>query len=413
MLGVGPMRILPRLSRPLFALPLLVLMAACASVKPRSALMERVGHSNMSVGELRIRVRDMARRFPVVLEATADEVAKGSDSAETREAMLRFKSNGVPAMQAALLQPDPVAALIDGWAFLVQLQQVLPKVATPEVQSSFQKSLGNLESEVETLWRELSGKQDVSDLSGLVHKWATEHPLTGPVLMRESTAPLLASFTDRSGVGLLGATANLVQDTQDIINRVDLYAGSLPRQARWQAEIAVQEMMEGTPVLTSAMGELNRAVDVLVRVGALADKTPRWVTGERESLQGFISSERQAVMDEVRGERQVVVDALHTERVQALQQTDTMGRGWVDHAFDRAEGLVNHIFLWLLGLAALLVLGALGVAALLTRGGRRGEGPRWGRRRAAGEPPRGEGLGVPAPEVEHGPPGEHPGEPHH
>ncbi|MFL5355075.1 chemotaxis protein [Archangium sp.] len=379
--------------------------------------MERVGHSTMSVGELRIRVRDMARRFPVVLEATADEVVKNSDSAETREAMLRFKSNAVPAMQAALLQPDPVAAMIDGWAFLVQLEQVLPKVATPEVRSSFQKSLGNLESEVETLWRELSGKQDVSELSGLVHKWATEHPLAGPVLMRDSTAPLLASFTDRSGVGLLGGTANLLQDTQDIIARVDLYAGSLPRQARWQAEIAAQEMVEGTPVLTSAMGELNRAVDVLVRMGTLADRTPRWVTGEREALQGFISSERQAVLegvlDGVRGERQAVVDSLHTERVQALQQTDVMGRGWVDHAFDRAEGLVDHIFLWLLGLAALLVVGALGVAALLTRGGRRGEGPRWGRRRAAGGPPRDGGPGVPGPGVEHGPPGEHPGEPHH
>jgi hypothetical protein len=411
------MRILPRLSCRLFALPLLVLMAACASVKPRSALMERVGHSTMSVGELRIRVRDMARRFPVVLEATADEVVKNSDSAETREMMLRFKSNAVPAMQAALLQPDPVAAMIDGWAFLVQLEQVLPKVATPEVRSSFQKSLGNLESEVETLWRELSGKQDVSELSGLVHKWATEHPLAGPVLMRDSTAPLLASFTDRSGVGLLGGTANLLQDTQDIIARVDLYAGSLPRQARWQAEIAAQEMVEGTPVLTSAMGELNRAVDVLVRMGTLADRTPRWVTGEREALQGFISSERQAVLegvlDGVRGERQAVVDSLHTERVQALQQTDVMGRGWVDHAFDRAEGLVDHIFLWLLGLVALLVVGALGVAALLTRGGRRGEGPRWGRRRAAGGPPRDGGPGVPGPGVEHGPPGEHPGEPHH
>lgn len=413
------MRTPVRLPTLLFTALLAALMTACTAMKAeqRSPLFERVGKSEMSVGSLRIRVRDMARRFPGVLEALADDLAARSSSPAERERMIRFKSNAVPAMQQALLQPDPVAALIDGWALLAQMQDVLPKWAAgapPEVVDTARRSLGTLESEVEGLWRELSGSEDVSHLRQLVHGWAAEHPLTGPLITRESTVPLLAAFTDRSGVGLLGATGALLADTQDIITRVDLYAGSLPRQARWQAELAVQEMMvEGTPVLTSAMAEMGRTVDVLVRMGALVDGTPRWATGEREALQGFISSERLAVLEGVRGERVAMLDALHTERVQTLQQADTMGRGWVDHAFDRAEGLVNHIFLWLLGLTALLVLGALGVAALLARGGRPGEGPRWGRWRGVGEPPRDRGPVTPGPGVEQGPPGEHPGEPHH
>ncbi|MCY1082164.1 chemotaxis protein [Archangium lansingense] len=408
----------PRFSSLLFTVLLAALLTACAAVKvePRSPLYERVGKSELSVGVLRIRVRDMARRFPGVLEATADELAALSRSPSDREKMVRFKSNAVPAMQGALLQPDPVAALIDAWALLAQMQQVLPKWAEgapPEVMDTAQRSLGMLESEVETLWRELSGREDVSQLRQLVHGWAAEHPLTGPIITRESTVPLLAAFTDRSGVGLLGSTAALLADTQDLVTRVDLYAGSLPRQARWQAELAVQEMVEGTPVLTSAMDEMGRAVDVLVRMGALAGTTPAVVTREREALQDFISSERLAVLEGMRGERLAVMDSLHTERVETLAQTDTMGRGWVDHAFDRAEALVDHIFLWLLGLTALLVAGALGVAALLARGGRPGARPRWGRWRRAGGPPRDEGPAVPGPEVEHGPPGEHPGEPHH
>ncbi|WP_179956377.1 chemotaxis protein [Melittangium boletus] len=408
----------PRLPSLLLTALLAALLTACAALKvePRSPLYERVGRSELSVGALRIRVRDMARRFPGVLEATADELSARSSSPLVREAMIHFKSNAVPAMQGALLQPDPVAALIDAWALLAQMQQALPKWAegaSPEVVDTFQHSLGGLESEVEALWRELSGREDVSPLHQLVHGWATEHPLTGSLVTRESSVPLLAAFTDRAGVGLLGSTAALLADTQDLLARVDLYAGSLPRQARWQAELAVQEMVAGTPVLTSAMDELGRTVDVLVRLGAFVDGTPRWATGERVALQDFISSERQAVLDGVRGERVAVLDALHTERVQTLQQADTMGRGWVDHVFDRAEGLVDHLFLWLLGLTALLVAGALGVAALLARGGRRGEGVRGGRRRGAGEPPRNGGPVVPRPVGEHGPPGEHPGEPHH
>ncbi|WP_395845494.1 hypothetical protein [Cystobacter fuscus] len=117
------MRTLPRL---LFPVLFLVLMPACAALKSCSPLFERVGRSNLLVGELRIRMGDMARRFPGVLEATADVAAERSQSDGTREALLRFKSNAVPVMQSTLLQPDPVAALIDGWTLLAQLKQSLP-----------------------------------------------------------------------------------------------------------------------------------------------------------------------------------------------------------------------------------------------------------------------------------------------
>ncbi|QRO03038.1 chemotaxis protein [Archangium violaceum] len=390
-------------------------MPACSLLKPRSPLLERVGRSNMSVGELRIRVRDMARRFPGVLEATADVAAERSDSAEIREAMLRFKSNAVPVMQSALLQPDPVAALIDGWALLAQLEQALPENAAPEMRATFARSLRELESEVEALWRELSGRQDVSNLRETVHQWAAEHPLTGPLVTRESTVPLLADFTDRSGVGLMGAAAGALQDTQDLLTRVDLYAGSLPRQARWQAEIATQELLGAAPALGPVLNELDRTVDVLERVGALAAHTPALVTREREALQDFISSERQAVMDDVRGERVAVLASLHSERVETLAQMDPLARGWVDHAFERATGLVNHIFLWLLGLLVLFLLGVLVAAALLARAWRRREGLPRGRPRGGGGPSRDrippEEPAMPAPPVPSV--GEHPAEPPH
>lgn len=400
------MRTFPRLLLSL----LLVVMSACAVLKPSSPLLDRVGRSDMSLGELRIRVRDMARRFPAILEATADVAAERADSAEVSQAMIRFKSNAVPVTQAALLQQDPVAALIDGWALLAQLQQALPKESSPELVDTFRQSLGSMESEVEALWMELSGRQDVSDLRALIHKWAAEHPLSGPLVTRESTAPLLADFTDRSGVGLLGATAAALQDTQDLITRMDLYAGSLPRQVRWQGEIAAQELL-GTPALGPVVDEMGRAVDVMVRLGTMAGRAPEWASSERQALQEFISSERQSVAEGLRGERVAVMDSLHTERVETLNQVDTMGQGWLDHAFDRTEALVDHIFLWLLGLVVLLLVGLLGVAMLLARAWQRGERVPPGRSRVPPEV-HPEETRVPG---TRGEPGEHehPGEPHH
>jgi hypothetical protein len=214
-----------------------------------------------------------------------------------------------------------------------------------------------------------------------VHAWAAEHPLTGTLVSRESTAPLLASVARASGGGLRKKAAGLLEDTRDLTARVDLYAASLPRQARWQAELVAADAMNA-PALHSAMAEMARTVDILDRVGSMAANTPALVARERaavlealdmerRSLQDFISSERQAVMAGVGQERAAVVDALHAERVGALQQVDGLARGWVDHAFDRAGHLVDRVFLWLLALVALGLVGGLVLVVLVARAWRR------------------------------------------
>ncbi|QAT86947.1 methyl accepting chemotaxis protein [Corallococcus coralloides] len=364
---------------------LAALCGGCASLEPRrSELATRVGHSDLSVAALRIQVRDLARRFSGLLEAMADDVAARSGSPQVAGAMLRFKSNAVPAVQSSLFQPDPVAALIDTWALLVQLRGALPHYAenpSPEVVSRADETLADLESQVEDLWREVTGSEDVSPARARVHAWAAEHPLTGPLVTRESTTALLSSVTDVSGGGLRSAAAGLVEDTRDLTARVDLYATSLPRQARWQAELVATDALRA-PTVQAALAELGRTVDLLDRVGAVAANSPALIERERRAaldavhaerlgLQEFVTGERQAVLADVGRERQAVVDALHAERVATLQQLDGLARGWVDHAFDRLGPLVDRVFLWLALLAVLLGVGGLLGGLLLTRAWRR------------------------------------------
>lgn len=375
---------IPGRQAPVLWVVLASLCTACATVEPRSALLERVGQSDLSVGALRIRVRDMARRFPAVLETASDDIAARSGDAEVRREMLEFKTNAVPAMQASLLQPDPVASLVDAWALLAQLEGVLAQRAAhapPELIARARQTIEGLEAEVEALWKELSGNEDVSAAHQRVHAWAAEHPLTGPLITRDSTVPLLASVTDISKMSALGAAATLMQDTRDIAARVDLYAATLPRQARWQAELLMEQAATAPP-LQSAVGELNRTVDILDRMGGLAERMPALVARERVavldgldrsrlSLQDFASGERRALMVDVGHEREAVLAAIHSERVEALQQIDAMGVRWVDHAFDRTDRLVDRVFRWLLALTGLLVLGGLVLVALLVWGWRR------------------------------------------
>ncbi|MCP3137518.1 chemotaxis protein [Pyxidicoccus xibeiensis] len=356
------------------AVVLAALLCACATLDaPRSELAERVGRSDLDVSALRVRVRDLARRFSGLLEATADDLAERSASPEVRRQMLTFKANAVPAMQGALFQPDPVAALVDAWALLAQLQDVLSQRAegaSPELVAEARRSLDDMESQVEALWREVSGRDDVSPARARVHAWAAEHPLTGPLVTRESTAPLLASVTEASGGGLLKQAAGLLEDTRDITARVDLYAASLPRQARWQAELVATDALSA-PALQTATAELARTVDILDRVGSVAANTPALVARERVAVLEALSQERQAVLAGVGRERVAVLEALHAERVGTLEQLDGLAVGWVDHAFDRAGRLVDRVFLWLLALVGLGLLGAGVVGVLVVRAWRR------------------------------------------
>ncbi|MHA7632683.1 chemotaxis protein [Corallococcus sp. M7] len=360
---------------------LTALCGGCASVEPqRSELATRVGRSDLSVAVMRTRVRDLARRFSGLIEAMADDLAVRSGSPRVASAMLRFKANAVPAVQSALFQPDPLAALIDTWALLAQLEDYLPRNtegASPELLAHAHDSLVALESEVEAEWLEVTGREDATQTRDRVHAWAAAHPLTGPLVTRESTTGLLASLTDVTGGGLRTTAAGLVEDTRDLTARVDLYATSLPRQARWQAELVATDALHA-PTVQAALTELGRTVDLLDRVGAVAANSPALIERERRaaldalhaermSLQEFVTSERQAVLADVGRERQAVVDALHAERVATLQQLDGLARGWVDHAFDRLGPLVDRVFLWLTLLTVLLGVGGL----LLTRAWRR------------------------------------------
>ncbi|CAM4154272.1 chemotaxis protein [Corallococcus exiguus] len=361
------------------------LCGGCASLEPqRSELATRVGRSDLSVAVMRTRVRDLARRFSGLIEALADDLAARSGSPHVASAMLRFKANAVPAVQSALFQPDPVAALLDTWTLLAQLEDSLPHTAvdaSPELLAQAHDTLVDLESQVEAEWREVTGREDVTGARDKVHAWAAAHPLTGPLVTRESTTALLASLTDVTGGGLRSTAAGLVEETRDLTARVDLYAASLPRQARWQAELVATDALQA-PTVQAALAELGRTVDLLDRVGAVAANSPALIERERRAvlaavnaerlgLQEFVNGERQAVFADVGRERQAVVDALHAERVATLQQLDGLARGWVDHAFDRLGPLVDRVFLWLTLLAVLLGVGGLLGGLLLTRAWRR------------------------------------------
>jgi hypothetical protein len=205
-----------------------------------------------------------------------------------------------------------------------------------------------------------------------VEAWARAHPLRGSLLARDSTAPLLAGMLGRDETSVMGAAATAIESMQDAIARVDLYALNLPRQARWQAEAAVQDMTS-SPEVAGAVASLDRALDhaldLAEPLSELAGETSEIVSRERAVVLAHLDRERTALQGFLRDERRAMVGALAVERDATLRQADGMALGIVDRVFARLERVLLRVAAVVLGL--ILVAAVLGWF-LLSRARRRG-----------------------------------------
>ncbi|HXJ79170.1 MAG TPA: hypothetical protein VMS64_10855 [Candidatus Methylomirabilis sp.] len=282
----------------------------CASAPTQSAAMK--GHPGVEapVSEVRMRVRGLAGRFSGLLEETTDRVIATSSDPALHRAMLLTKTNAIPVLQESLFRPDPLEALLDSWALIAQMQD---RIAASDVWHGFTaarslvaETLQQMEAELEEVFRKVAPKMDVAAVRGRVHAWAAEHPVGDSLASRVSTRSFIADTVKQDSVGSLQALAALPETLDDAMTRVDTYVRFTPKQARWQAELLVDDLVTGPDGRTP--------FDQLAEVSASVDRISKVV----EQLPGLSAREREAVLHAVTAERTASLEAIRRERLETL-----------------------------------------------------------------------------------------------
>jgi hypothetical protein len=399
-------------------LGLAILMCGCSLGKTRKdASVKAAKNVTSSAAELSARNQSLLGIYSAEIESAADKIMFETPSTEGRRQALAWKAEAIPILQNTMLKTDPVAAMVDTWAFVYQMknyfQQPALKTQLGQLQPVAAETISRMDAQMEQLVKTAAPKANIANMRTRIESWAAAHPIQRGLPGRESMDAELIDRVGKSDLGAVASVRALEQGMGDLTARLDAYNVYAPKQARWQAELLLSDLAQD-PHVATAMSSLGAISDAAGKASGNIDRMPELmkqaraavladVQGQRLAIQDFVdqqraltlsalrqeriatvaalSGERLGATSDLRGERQAVLAALHNEQVEAMNSIRGMGESTLKEVDNRGRALIDHFFVRALELILLtLVLVAIGAWLMLrqfTRSpGRRGEGER-------------------------------------
>ena len=388
------------------ALLLLFVVAACVTSGPRQTKLMKSTDMTISAAALRVQMRSLADRFSGLMEEVGEEALQDETDPVARRNALLWLTNGIPAMQQALFQPDPLAALIDAWFLIAQMRDYFDRAAEHGMSDRklelANRTLDSMEADLKLIIDNSGPNTDYERGRRLIYEKAKNQPIDSSFASRRGSAAFLAEFTARAGGSALRSIGSITETVEDLVARIDLNAEWIPKFARWQAMLlsldagfdTLPASIENLEYLEFVAGEVERLSPlvealpdlvgsereaVLIALDAYLTRTLAFVNQQRATLMGddvraereavlaAITEERIAVLEAIAEERSIVLDTLRAERAAAFEDLDAL----MDEAFTRE---VNKMFARGLILVSMLLVGLAVIAFLFVRALRQQKG---------------------------------------
>lgn len=345
----------------------------------------------MTPGQLRAQLNDISDAFEGMIEDGADDIMAGSDDPAVRKQALLWKANAIPIIHDTLFHSDPLVAIIDTKAFILQMIQYFEtgpgKTAFGPWHETALAVCRDMDEIVKEIGRQLVGDEEERDFYDRLMEWVKNNPITSPNFYRASLTAEIAYIIGDKSVNTFKAMGNLALGMNDIAARLNVYSRHLPKQARWQAELLIYDELPPDSARI-VLGQLMVLTESAVRITDVVERSPELIAKEREIILEKVEMERIQVLDALRGEhalarkwlsgeRKIVLDAIEarvhgvekevrdiiaSERRALLSEVDAMGEQRIIDAIDYSEQMINRLLLKV-GLACLACF--LCVAALL------------------------------------------------
>ena len=328
----------------------LVLAPACAwrTSRRQTDIMEKTGAVSVSAPVLRARVNDLAERLSGRVEEATDRIRAESRDPVVRRLALNAKIEAVPTVHSAAYRADPLEGAVDLWALTFQLVQYTEKglglaafgTQQPIAIDAAQGALADADALIQGV---AVSPQAFARARAQVEQWAANNPIEHHFTARPSMAGRVAELRSEPDAFV---SVGAVSDTLDSLSeRLNVYAAQLPKQARWQAQLMLEEV-SGEPDLVATLNDVhslgaaarsaNAALeDVPGLLGAARLPVTEMLAAERRAALAevdrqcretlaLVTAERLAVLGAADEERTAVVAALRQERIDGLKEVDAI-----------------------------------------------------------------------------------------
>jgi tetrahydromethanopterin S-methyltransferase subunit F len=179
--------------------------------------------------------------------------------------------------------------------------------------------------------------------------------------------------------------ADINESVTILSNRLSLYAASLPKQARWQAQLLVWEVLDDPQArlflgnIDSIQRDVERIEDQFADIRDVLVDVDDILAGQRLAafqqmndeilaLADALARQREAIMALVDSGRVAVFEDVSAQRVAAMTELDSIVQHAVDQALRGSDRVIDHLFIRTIQLmAGLIVLGIIGLAILRRR----------------------------------------------
>jgi hypothetical protein len=371
----------------------LTLPVGCIKAPQQTGLAAQVKEVKVSGTELRLRTHAHADRAMGVIQEAANRIIAETDDPEVRRNALLWKMNAIPAFQKAAFHYDPLVAMVDVRVLTGQMIEFFEDGAGKEVFGDWQplarKAMETIEVDGRSMAAGFADGKTSRELRPHLEAWVREHPIESLRFNRVSVTPLLAELTETRGRGAGAVMGSLDEGIGDLSDRMKIYADTMPNQARWQAELLIDDLLRSGQLDEllddfGRLGELTGTLEELTGpLGELALQAPELLERERQILleamreerrvlTGFvdgqrtasfegIAAERLALLAFVREERIATIEQLHQERLDIMQELEELSVKMLDTSVERTASLIDHLFWRLAQLLGALIL----VCALL------------------------------------------------
>ncbi len=317
---------------------LTIALVSCGSSGPRQTRrMKELGVGDISGREMSTVVSAFSVRYAGVVEVAADEIAARTDDPGVLKNAALWKVYSVPVILRTTSIQEPVGAYTATWtACLLMLEYYesgLGAEAFGENQAVAIEASRQLVREIDEIGAEIPIDEDVRERGReAMAAWVEKNPLTNHLFVSHAPAEYLLELTKGYDTGLTSIAVDTQERLADLSDRMSIQTSLMPRQMRWQAELAFLDMSDPKSVdrLLQATYEGGRDI-----IAAERDSMMSAVSAEGEALMQSVDDQRVATLEWMTRERAEVMDSVREERIATLEQMEQISMRMLDASLER------------------------------------------------------------------------------